>query len=102
MTVGADLSRPSPQCVECGFIQHVHKRGCRTLSGGQVMRIYPARTWDPAWGAGNNAFQVPIYRLLATPPHFRVILLISIIGPYCRVPRTCWINPHYLSPGQGP
>ena len=23
--------------------------------GGSRVRIYPARTWDPAWGAGNNA-----------------------------------------------
>ena len=45
--VGADLSRPPPHCIS-------HKRGI-------------AETWDPAWGAGNNAFQVPIYRPNANP-----------------------------------
>src|SRR5712691_7943840 len=40
--VSADLSCTSPHCIS-------HKR-----------RI--AETWDPVWGTGNNAFQVPIYR----------------------------------------
>src|SRR5438876_1924277 len=35
-----------PLCVECGFIQHVHNGGITETCG-------------PAWGAGNNAFQVP-------------------------------------------
>ena len=40
-----DTGERYPPCVECGFIQHVHKRGSR-------VRIYPAPTW-------RNAFQVP-------------------------------------------
>src|SRR5712692_5385326 len=50
--VGADSSRPSPHCIS-------HKRGI-------------AETWDPVWGTGNNAFQVPIYRPRGDPQHIPV------------------------------
>jgi|SRR5438045_4921650 hypothetical protein len=48
------LSCAPPHCIS-------HKRGI-------------AETWDPAWGAGNNAFQVPIYRPTGTPPYLLIFI----------------------------
>ena len=55
-----------PLCVECGFIQHVHKGGVASQlpQGGIAEReqLYKNdKTWDPGGGAGNNGFQVPPY-----------------------------------------
>jgi two-component system KDP operon response regulator KdpE len=52
-----------PHCVEYGFIEHVHKGGIASqLPEGGVAERKPLykndETWNPARGAGNNAFQV--------------------------------------------
>ncbi|MFL5586317.1 MAG: hypothetical protein ACJ8DI_01515, partial [Ktedonobacteraceae bacterium] len=83
-----DLSCTSPIMHFDKFIRPV----VGTLSGGQVTDLSCApphcishkrgiaETWDPAWGAGNNAFQVPIYRPTRTLLCILAILLIVIIG----------------------
>src|SRR2546421_1341076 len=53
----------SPPLVEFGFIQHLHKGGVASQlpQGGVAGReqLYKNdKLWDPAWGTGNNAFQV--------------------------------------------
>ena len=53
----------SPPFVEFGFIQHLHKGGVASQlpQGGVAGReqLYKNdKLWDPAWGTGNNAFQV--------------------------------------------
>ena len=57
-------SHHGPPRVEYGFIQHVHKGGVASQlpQGGIAEREQLSKndkTWDPDWGAGNNAFQVP-------------------------------------------
>src|SRR5437016_13569121 len=78
-SVGADLSCPSPHCIS-------HKRGI-------------AETWDPVWGTGNNAFQVPIYRPTGTLSPTPIYLFILIIGQK-ESPRYSdyFVKPHYRSP----
>jgi len=56
-------AHPGPPFVEFGFIQHVHKGGVASQlpQGGVAGReqLYKNdKLWDPAWGTGNNAFQV--------------------------------------------
>src|SRR5213080_4386599 len=55
-----DLSCTSPPCIS-------HKR-----------RV--AETWDPAWGAGNNAFQVPpTFSGVSVGSHFCIAQVLDLI-----------------------
>jgi DNA-binding response OmpR family regulator len=50
-------AHPGPPFVECGFIQYVHKGSV----AGREQLYKSDKTWDPAWGAGNNGLEVPPY-----------------------------------------